>query len=449
MTGEWADGPELDAGYWYANLRRTVRFDKAVRRWPRTGTHLHRGLTAPGAGGSDHRDDRDAGNGQAPVICGTLHREGGAAARLLAALGQVFVTGTPVDWKRVLPAAGRVDLPTYAFQRQRYWPAAYRPTSPADGGTGSIAGSWRYQVSWVPVPDPDPLPLAGTWLLVVPAGHEELADACVQALAGRGAHVRTVPAEAARAALAARLEAGLAGIQPAGVVSLLALDETPDLAAPVVPAGLAGTLALVQALGDARITAPLWVLTQGAVATGAEPLASPVQAQAWGLGLAAGAEHPDRWGGLIDLPAVLDPATAGSARCWPARRGPGRDPPGRDHRPAADPRSASRPRQPVDPGRHRAHHRRDRRAGRARGPLGRWPPRPPHRPHQPLRVGRGRRGGAGRRLAGRGTEVDVIAVDVSARVPAAALLTRITAAGPPLRSVFHAAGVLDDGVLDG
>ena len=52
------------------------------------------------------------------------------------------------------------------------------------------------------------------------------------------------------------------------MVSLLALAETPVPGLPVVPAGLAGTLALVQALGDERISAPLWVLTCGAVAAG-------------------------------------------------------------------------------------------------------------------------------------------------------------------------------------
>ena len=43
----------------------------------------------------------------------------------------------------------------------------------------------------------------------------------------------------------------------------------PVPAHPVVPAGLAGTLALVQALGDAGVGARLWVLTRGAVAAGA------------------------------------------------------------------------------------------------------------------------------------------------------------------------------------
>ena len=101
----------------------------------------------------------------------------------------------------------------------------------------------------------------------------------------------------------------------AGVVSLLALDEGPAAGWPVVPGGLAGSLALVQGLGDAGISAPLWAVTRGAVAAGpGEVLASPVQAMVWGLGLAAAAELPDRWGGLVDVPAVLD-ERAGARLC--------------------------------------------------------------------------------------------------------------------------------------
>jgi NAD(P)-dependent dehydrogenase (short-subunit alcohol dehydrogenase family)/acyl carrier protein len=77
-----------------------------------------------------------------------------------------------------------------------------------------------------------------------------------------------------------------------------------------VPAGVAGTLALVQALGGAAIGAPLWCLTRGAVAAG--PQDGPpdaVQGQVWGLGRVAGLEHPERWGGLADLPPVWDGRT--------------------------------------------------------------------------------------------------------------------------------------------
>jgi NADP-dependent 3-hydroxy acid dehydrogenase YdfG/aryl carrier-like protein len=55
------------------------------------------------------------------------------------------------------------------------------------------------------------------------------------------------------------------------------------------------------------VSAPLWCLTSGAVSTGAgDPLREPAAAQVWGLGRTAALEHPDRWGGLIDLPADLD-----------------------------------------------------------------------------------------------------------------------------------------------
>ena len=65
------------------------------------------------------------------------------------------------------------------------------------------------------------------------------------------------------------LPAGAAGLS--GVVSLLALDQSPVAGFAVVPGGLAGTLVLVQALGDAGVSAPLWTLTFGAVAAGSGP----------------------------------------------------------------------------------------------------------------------------------------------------------------------------------
>ncbi|MEU4905544.1 SDR family NAD(P)-dependent oxidoreductase [Streptomyces sp. NPDC022067] len=94
-----------------------------------------------------------------------------------------------------------------------------------------------------------------------------------------------------------------------GVLSLLALDEAPHPEHPAVPRGLAASLALVQAL-DGHPT-PLWLATRGAVAAQrSDRLLSPVQAQVWGLGRVAGLEHPERWGGLVDLPA--EPLDAGA-----------------------------------------------------------------------------------------------------------------------------------------
>jgi hypothetical protein len=151
--------------------------------------------------------------------------------------------------------------------------------------------------------------------LITPEGTGgELASWCTRTLATRGATVVTIPVPAHgqdRFALAEQITRVLAdgenaadGRPMAGVVSLLGAAEEP-MTGGSASAGLAGTLALVQALGDARVDAPLWVLTRGAVAAVAGEAPSPVQAQIWGLGRVAALEYPERWGGLIDLPPGL------------------------------------------------------------------------------------------------------------------------------------------------
>ncbi|TPQ17676.1 polyketide synthase dehydratase domain-containing protein, partial [Streptomyces sporangiiformans] len=43
---------------------------------------------------------------------------------LVTALGRLHIAGVGLDWNAVLPGATAVDLPTYAFQRERFWPEA-------------------------------------------------------------------------------------------------------------------------------------------------------------------------------------------------------------------------------------------------------------------------------------------------------------------------------------
>nr|WP_062342608.1 type I polyketide synthase [Herbidospora sakaeratensis] len=357
MTGEFLRGPEMDAGYWYSSLRAPVEFSRAVEVLGRSGygtfveSSAHPVLVNA-IGDSLDRLAEENTFAPAHVVTGTLRRDDGGAARLLASLAEVHVRGVEVDWTAVVPEAGVVELPTYAFQRRRYWPKPM-PATPAvsaqeddfwtavSGGDlaglsrtldvdgdrlrdvlpalaawrerergGSGTADWRYRVSWLPLRDPGPAVLSGTWLVLAPTGLDEnLTAACRRTLADRGADVvlaEIPPADLDRHTLAALVADGP---EPAGVLSLLGVDGTPLADRPVVPAGVAGTLALVQALGDAGVTAPLWVVTRGAVTAGGTT-ADPVQAQVWGLGRTAGVEHPGRWGGLIDLPPVLDDRSA-------------------------------------------------------------------------------------------------------------------------------------------
>ncbi|MGH3376725.1 MAG: acyltransferase domain-containing protein, partial [Actinoallomurus sp.] len=120
VTGTQLDGAELDGAYWYRNLRQPVDFLGA------TDTLIAAGFTAF-VEVSPHPvllagvRDQIAATGVRAVVTGTLRRDEGGLPRVLASLAELYVRGVPVDWARQFTGASRVDLPTYAFQRERYW----------------------------------------------------------------------------------------------------------------------------------------------------------------------------------------------------------------------------------------------------------------------------------------------------------------------------------------
>ncbi|MDT0493304.1 SDR family NAD(P)-dependent oxidoreductase [Streptomyces griseus] len=377
VTGGWLDTKNLDAEYWYRNLRETVEFGKATEALLGEGFRFfveaspHPVLTFGVQQTADRADT--AGSAQGPaVVVGTLRRGESGLDRFLTSLGEAYAGGLSPDWDRVF--AGRrtdgVSLPTYPFQRRPYWledtaPAAGVPAgSPAEGddfwealGGGdldrfttalgvapedplnvvlpalatwrserterSVVDSWRYRVTWRALPEGSPAAsLDGSWLVLSSAGQSEdgerRSEATVHVMEQAGAsvvHVRLTEVEADRAVLADRLRVSLDALPGpvTGVLSLLGLDERPHSAHPSVPLGTALNLALVQSLGDAGVDAPLWWATRGAVSVGGPDTGSPVsaaQSLLWGLGRVAALEFPQRWGGLIDLPEVLDADTA-------------------------------------------------------------------------------------------------------------------------------------------
>ncbi|AXX30592.1 SDR family NAD(P)-dependent oxidoreductase [Actinosynnema pretiosum subsp. pretiosum] len=120
VTGTWLDGPELDADYWFANLRHPVRFADAAallvadgfRAFVEVGAHPV--LTAP-------VQDLLAGAGPS-VATGTLRRDDGGLDRFLRSAAELHVRGVAVDLSPLAPPPVRaLDLPTYPFQRARYW----------------------------------------------------------------------------------------------------------------------------------------------------------------------------------------------------------------------------------------------------------------------------------------------------------------------------------------
>ncbi|MEU1364936.1 type I polyketide synthase [Streptomyces sp. NPDC005803] len=105
--------------YWVDQVRRPVRFADAVRSAEGLGarTFVEIGpdavLTALGAGSAD----------DSATFVPLLRRDRDEAREVLAGLGAVWARGADVDWEAFYAGTGarRVDLPTYPFQRTRYW----------------------------------------------------------------------------------------------------------------------------------------------------------------------------------------------------------------------------------------------------------------------------------------------------------------------------------------
>ncbi|MFJ3714175.1 type I polyketide synthase [Streptomyces sp. NPDC090053] len=526
VTGEFVDPLMMDGAYWFRNLREPVRFADAIERLAGEGygtfveVSSHPVLTAA------VEETLEQTGADPGAVTGSLRRDDGGPDRFLAGVGELWVRGVGVDWAAAFrgtrPKA--VDLPTYAFQRQHYWPQLGAPggaVAVADGGpvdsefwaaveredSAALAGTldtdssvldpllpalarwrreqreqnttdtWRYRVSWTPLSQAEQVPATGTWLVVTPesGAGQDWADAVGAELTGRGATVRQLTLGAAhleRGTLAGLLadtddRGGINGTGDtgdtgdtsgtgggdavAGVVSLLAWEDREVTGLPGLSLGVGLTSVLLQALGDAELAAPVWALTSGAVSVAKwDGVSHPGQAAVWGLGRVAGLEHPDRWGGLVDVPGqagarsarrVVDALTTGTDDQLAVRESGlfGR-------------RLVRAPRQPgaeaswtpsgtvlITGG-----------TGALGARMARWA------------AGQGadhvvltsRRGAAApgapelrQELEALGAEVTLAACDMADREQVAALLGEL-AARSPLTAVVHAAGVLDDGILD-
>ncbi|OIK25434.1 type I polyketide synthase, partial [Streptomyces malaysiense] len=185
VTGGLLDTAEMDAEYWFRNGRHTVRFEETVRALIRSGHRTfvevspHPVLTV---GITDVlEDEREQGAG---AVVGTLRRGKGGVERFLLSAAEGYVRGLPVDWIPALPGttdgAPFLDLPTYAFQHQRYWIAPSRSTAADVSAAGLEASGHPLLGASLPVADSDESVFTGRLSL---AAHPWVADHVVSGTA--------------------------------------------------------------------------------------------------------------------------------------------------------------------------------------------------------------------------------------------------------------------------
>ncbi|MBE1587065.1 type I polyketide synthase [Nonomuraea angiospora] len=335
VTGELATDDELTSPeYWARHLRQAVRFCDGVRTLRDQGVSTFLELGPDAVLSAMVEDCLDGWSGVAAPV---LRRDRAEATTLVEALARAHANGVGVDWGAVIGTGSPVPLPTYPFQRQRYWPdpprheeaegpgqelwdavargdrdgllavlglrggATLDELLPAlarlRGQDGADHADVRYQLGWHPLTDLPAPALRGTWLVVAPdgAGPDETPAGAAPGETRAGTAPGETPAQLLAAGLAAhgadtvRLSAmpdSDGGV--AGVVCLLPEGAT----APALPSG----------------SAPVWFLTQGAIQVApSDPLAGPQAARDWGdLRARLDEQTGQGRGGLIDLPGRLD-----------------------------------------------------------------------------------------------------------------------------------------------
>ncbi|MGW2232262.1 acyltransferase domain-containing protein, partial [Streptomyces formicae] len=350
LTGVRASAEELSSpDYWVRHVRESVRFADAVSTLVADGVGT---FVEVGPGGTLTALGRESAPDAAFVPA--LRGDRPEALAVTTAAGHLHVRGGTVDWEAFFAGhvTRRVDLPTYAFQRERYWLDAVPADADVDADAASLSPvdarfwgvvedgdiadlartldvssdaplsavlprlsawrkeqqgraaveGWRYGVEWRPVAAGSRR-LEGTWLVVAPAGEDRI-DWVRDALVRNGAEAHVLAVDAESSDWAGQLN-GLPALR--GVVSLLGLADAGES---VVPTGVGATVGLLRALGAAGVSAPLWCLTSGAVAAApGDPVAGFGQSMVWGLGRVAALELSDRWGGLVDVPDAADEST--------------------------------------------------------------------------------------------------------------------------------------------
>ena len=170
VTGKTVEDGQLDAIYWGRNIREPVRFADAVYTAFSDDVNAcafleispHPVLAASIAQCASHRDRKVSG------LC-SLRRGHEERLTMLTALGELYCDGRNIDWGLLYRQGGTVvKLPSYPWQRERYWlderttPVSTKkfPLSPGQSGARQAAppaklNDWLYKIIWEPKPRRD------------------------------------------------------------------------------------------------------------------------------------------------------------------------------------------------------------------------------------------------------------------------------------------------------
>jgi acyl transferase domain-containing protein len=302
-------GEEMGAEYWVQNLRQPVLFEQTVARLLEDG-HRRFVEVSPHPILRPAIEDACGSRSVNGLVVGSLEREAPAEATLLTQLGALYADGLELDWASVISAGRLVPLPSYPWQRKRFWVSAQSPQdrwsqAPPAANAVDAAAPGRddvFEISWQEASSTRAIERTSRWLIL--ADDATVAETLSAAAQPRGVVVESAP------------------FQDDGAGDLLqrALNKTPDSVVVIAPdwrmpldaawmsverslvPPLQRLLDLVKTAASRTKPPRLWVVTRNAQAI--DPRADtiePVGTALWGLLRVAWEEYPEIAGGSVDV----------------------------------------------------------------------------------------------------------------------------------------------------
>ena len=309
ITGTWIrDAEATDPAYWARHLCRTVRFHKGLVTLLEDPRRVFAEV-GPGQGLTSHAIAERRENPVIPTMRWSYGLQSELSV-LLRGVGQLWTAGATLDLSRfhVRERQRRVPLPTYPFERQRYW-----IDPPEEGTVTAIAplkqrdvADWFYLPSWKPSVRRPRAELSGNVLIFNDRGGTGAALA--RELRARGANVTT-----SETGLDVDYETLIRDARPATIIHLGALtpnDTTcpsPARFAAMQEAGYSSVMRIVQALSRAGIEGSirLEIVANHLHEVNGSELIVPEKATLRAPAMVAPQEHP---GLVVRVMDVDDPA---------------------------------------------------------------------------------------------------------------------------------------------
>ena len=182
VSGDWITAVEAtEAGYWSKHLSQTVRFSSGLSKLLKQGNQI---LLEVGPGrslGSFAQQHPDGNAGESWRVMATMryaYEDQSDSALLQKTVGKLWLAGKEISWEKYYAGQRRlrVPLPTYPFERERYWlerrsnAAMLPPAAERFTGKKPDSGDWFYYPAWKQtplrkMPDSDAFSDSGAWLL--------------------------------------------------------------------------------------------------------------------------------------------------------------------------------------------------------------------------------------------------------------------------------------------